>query len=188
DIELDWGKPWARVDYQKAFKDETGLDLSKNPKIDELFKLAEKLGAKPNKKLGEGRLIDLIYKKTVRPKLIQPSLLINHPIAVSPLAKRDEKNPNTAQRVQVLAAGTEIGNGWSELNDPVDQDERFKKQQQLRKEGDTEAQMYDKDFVEALEYGMPPAAGFGLSQRLFAVLIDKPIRETVFFPTIKAEK
>ncbi len=183
--ELDWGNNWPKVDYVDSFKEETGMDLTKEPKIEDLYKLAEKVGVKPAKKLGEGRLIDLIYKKTVRPKLIQPSLLINHPVVVSPLAKRDDKNPNIVQRVQVLAAGTEVGNGWSELNDPQDQEERFKEQQEMRKAGDKEAQMYDKDFVEALEYGMPPAAGFGLSQRLFAVLIDKPIRETVFFPTIK---
>lgn len=187
-IELDWGKSWPKVDYQESFKQETGIDLSQKPSTEELFKLAQKVGAKPTRKLSEGRLIDLIYKKTVRLKLIQPTLLINHPISVSPLAKRDEKNPNVVQRIQVLAAGTEIGNGWSELNDPVDQAQRFEQQQKLRKEGDIEAQMYDFDFVEALEYGMPPAAGFGLSQRLFSVMVDKPIRETVFFPTIKPEK
>ena len=164
------------------------MDLLKNPKKSDLFALAQKVGAKPAKNLGTGRLIDLIYKKTVRPKLIQPSLLINHPVAVSPLAKRDGKNPKIVQRIQVLAAGTEIGNGWSELNDPQDQEQRFKEQQEMRKAGDTEAQMYDRDFVEALEYGMPPAAGFGLSQRLFAILADLPIRETVFFPTIRSEK
>lgn len=185
--ELDWGRKWPRVDYQDSFKQETGLDLSKKPSLDELLKLAEKVGAKPGKNLGVGRLIDLIYKKTVRPKLIQPSLLINHPVSVSPLAKKNEKNPDTVQRIQVLAAGTEVGNGWSELNDPIDQAQRFQEQQKLRKLGDVEAQMYDQDFVEALEYGMPPAAGFGLSQRLFAVIVDKPIRETVFFPTIKPE-
>lgn len=186
--ELDWGQKWPKVDYMDSFKQETGTDLTKKPKLEDLYKLAEKVGAKPTKKLGEARLIDLIYKKTVRPKLIQPSLLINHPVSVSPLAKRDDENLQTVQRVQVLAAGTEVGNGWSELNDPIDQKERFEQQQELRKAGDTEAQMYDHDFVEALEYGMPPAAGFGLSQRLFAILVDKPIRETVFFPTIKPEK
>lgn len=188
EIELDWGKPWKKVDYIDAFKAETAIDLSRNPGVNDLSKLAEKIGIKANKKLGEGRLIDLIYKKTIRPKLIQPSLLINHPVAVSPLAKRDENNPATVQRIQVLAAGTEIGNGWSELNDPQDQAQRFEKQQEMRKEGDPEAQMYDHDFVEALEYGMPPSVGFGLSQRLFAVLVDKPIRETVFFPSIKNKR
>jgi len=182
---LEWGKKWSRVDYSDSLKQETGLDLAKNPKVGKLYELAEKVGTKPVKNLGQGRLIDLIYKKTVRPKIIQPSLLVNHPVSVSPLAKRNPNNPQTVQRVQVLAAGTEVGNGWSELNDPIDQEERFRMQQALRKAGDNEAQMYDKEFVESLEYGMPPAAGFGLSQRLFAVLVDKPIRETVFFPTVR---
>ncbi len=185
---IDWQKDWQKVDYFDSFKTETGIDLAKNPSVDELFKMAEKIGAKPAKKLGEGRLIDMIYKKTVRPKLIQPTLLVNHPLIVSPLAKKLERDPQKVQRVQVLAAGTEIGNGWSELNNPIDQRERFEEQQKLRKQGDTEAQMYDRDFVEALEYGMPPAAGFGFSQRFFAVLVDKPIRETVFFPTLRPEK
>jgi len=188
DTQINWKNDWPKIDYFDSFKDATGTDLAKDPKINDLFKLAEKVGAKPNKKLGAGRLIDMIYKKTIRPKIIQPSLLINHPVLVSPLAKRKEDDPQKVERVQVLAAGTEIGNGWSELNNPIDQQERFEEQQKLRKEGDTEAQMYDRDFVEALEYGMPPAAGFGMSQRFFSVLVDKPIRETVFFPALRPEK
>ena len=186
--ELDWGRDWKKVEYTDAFKQETGMDLLRNPKVEDLYKLAQKVGAAPAKNLKEARLIDLIYKKTVRPKIIQPSLLVNHPVVVSPLAKRDDKNPRVVQRIQVLAAGTEVGNGWSELNDPQDQEQRFQEQQEMRKAGDQEAQMHDRDFVEALEYGMPPAAGFGLSQRFFAVLVDKPIRETVFFPVVKPEK
>jgi len=186
--ELDWGRDWEKVEYTDVFKQETGMDLLRNPKVEDLYKLAQKVGAAPAKNLKEARLIDLIYKKTVRPKIIQPSLLVNHPVVVSPLAKRDDKNPRVVQRIQVLAAGTEVGNGWSELNDPQDQEQRFQEQQEMRKAGDQEAQMYDRDFVEALEYGMPPAAGFGLSQRFFAVLVDKPIRETVFFPVVKREK
>ncbi|OGD93103.1 lysine--tRNA ligase [Candidatus Curtissbacteria bacterium RIFCSPHIGHO2_01_FULL_41_44] len=182
---IDWSKNWPKIDYLDSFKQETGMDLSKKPSINKLYDLAEKVGAKPTKKLSEGRLIDLIYKKAIRPKIIQPTFLINHPILLSPLAKKNPAKPQTVQRVQVIAAGTEVGNGFSELNDPQDQKERFEEQQRLRKAGDEEAQMYDQDFVEALEYGMPPAAGFGLSQRLFAVLVDKPIRETVFFPTVK---
>ncbi|MBI4037661.1 lysine--tRNA ligase [Candidatus Curtissbacteria bacterium] len=186
--EIDWAGKWPTVDYIESFKDETGINLLSRVSKEDLFKLAIKVGAKTDEKMGKGRLIDAVYKKTVRPKLFQPTLLINHPVEVSPLAKRDDKNPNVVQRVQVLAAGTEVGNGWSELNDPVDQEERFKEQQALRKAGDEEAQMYDADFVEALEYGMPPAAGFGLSQRLFAVLVNRPIRETVFFPPLKSGK
>lgn len=186
--ELDWGKTWSKIDYFDSFRQEVGVDLAQNPNIDTLYKLATKVGGQPTKKMGEGRLIDQIFKKAIRPKIIQPSFLINHPVSVSPLAKRNPKNPASVQRVQVMAAGTEVGNGFSELNDPVDQKERFEEQQKLRKAGDEEAQMADYDFLEALEYGMPPAAGFGLSQRFFAVLVDKPIRETVFFPTVKRQK
>jgi len=184
---IDWAKPWPKIDYADSFKQETKIDILKDINRDQLFNLAQKIGASPAKNIGEGRLIDLIYKKVIRPKITQPSFLINHPISISPLAKRNRKNPKTVQRIQVLACGTEVGNGFSELNDPLDQEERFRQQQRLRKLGDQEAQMYDQEFVQALEYGMPPAAGFGLSQRLFAVLVDKPIRETVFFPTLRPD-
>src|SRR3989344_1515045 len=150
--EIDWSKPWTKIDYFDSFKQEIGLDLTKNSQVDQLFSLAGKLGVKLEKKLSEGRIIDLIYKKAIRPKIIKPSFLINHPVSVSPLAKRNIKNPDTVQRLQVLAAGTEVGNGFSELNNPQDQEARFREQQKLRQAGDEEAQMYDKDFVEALEY------------------------------------
>jgi lysyl-tRNA synthetase class 2 len=92
------------------------------------------------------------------------------------------------ERFQILAGGTELGKGFSELNDPIDQRERFEEQEKARAAGDREAQSLDEDFLEALEYGMPPAAGFGISERLFAVLMDKPIRETVFFPLMKSKR
>ena len=112
--------------------------------------------------------------------------MINLPIDVSPLAKRDEKHEKIAQRFQVILAGSEMGNGYSELNDPVDQAERFAEQQKLRDKGDQEAQMFDKDFVEALEYGMPPTCGFGIGgERLFAFLMGKTIRECQTFPLMK---
>jgi len=114
-----------------------------------------------------------------------PGFLVGAPITVSPLAKRDDKKPETAQRFQVILAGSELGNGYSELNDPIDQSERFKDQQALRDAGDEEAQMHDKDFVEALEHGMPPTCGFGFSERLFAFLMDKPMRETQIFPLMR---
>jgi len=109
------------------------------------------------------------------------------PVEISPLAKRCPDQPQLTQRMLPMAGGTELGNGFSELNDPIDQKERFVAQQKLRDAGDDEAQMLDEDFVEALEYGMPPTAGFGLSERLFSFLMDKPIRETVFFPTMREE-
>ncbi len=185
--EIDWSGKWQRKDYtellNEAWKVHTE-DLS----VKELYALAEKLKVKVEPNLGKGRLLDYMYKKTIRPKLIQPMFVINHPVEVEPLAKRLEANTGNVQRMQVLAMGSELGKGFSELNDPLDQRERFEEQQKLRDAGDAEAQMMDEDFVEALEYGMPPAAGFGISERLFAMLVDRPVREMVFFPTMKPEK
>lgn len=184
---INWGKKWQKIDYCQLFEEKTGIDPLKASK-EELFEMAKRLKLAPEKFLGKGRLIDLIYKKTIRPELINPAFLINLPIEVSPLAKRLPQNPQLTERLLVVAGGTELGNGFSELNDPLDQDKRFKEQQKLRDSGDEEAQMYDKDFVVALEYGMPPTAGFGLSERLFAFLMDKPIRECVFFPLMRRDK
>jgi lysyl-tRNA synthetase class 2 len=182
--QIDWSGKWPRVKYFDVFKENTGIDLNTTD-IDELKKYADKLHIKYEKNHGKGRLIDLIYKKTVRPKLIQPCFLINPPVEVEPLAKKDPQNPKEVQRLQILAAGTELGKGFSELNDPIDQRQRFEDQMKLREAGDTEAQMLDEDYLEAMEYGMPPLSGFGLSERLFAVIMDKSIRETVFFPPMK---
>jgi len=184
--EIDWGQKWKRIDYFDAFKDATGIDISNTTK-EELEKKAKEFDIKIDPNFGKGRLIDHIYKKKVRPFIIEPSFLIHHPVEVSPLAKRDIKNQEKTQRFQILAYGSELGNGYSELNDPLDQRNRFEDQANLRAKGDKEAQMMDLDFVEALEYGMPPAAGFGLSERLFSFLADMPMRESVFFPTLRPE-
>lgn len=184
---IDWSKKWSKIDYVKIFQEESGIDpLSAT--LGELFKKAKELGLNPEKNLGKGRLIDLIYKKTVRPKLIEPGFLIDPPAELVPLAKRLEKDPRQVARTQIVACGTELGNGYTELNDPIDQRKRFEEQVKLREEGDEGAQRLDEDFLEALEYGMPPAAGFGMSERLFAVLVDKPVRETVLFPLMRREQ
>lgn len=185
-IEVDWSGHWPRHDYLKLFSEHTGLDLMKAPD-DELMKYADKSHINYENFARRGRLIDLIFKKKVRPsiKSDKPGFLINQPLELEPLAKRDPKNPKVVQRVQIIAYGTELGKGFGELNDPVDQRLRFEEQMQLRAAGDKEAQMLDEDYVEAMEYGMPPAAGFGLSERLFAVLMDKSIRETIVFPPMK---
>src|SRR3989344_4002863 len=167
-VEVDWGKEWKRYDYYKLFEKETGLDLSKADKS-QLQEFADKSKIQYEKFAGKGRLVDLIYKKIVRPKLIEPGFPLVPPVEVEPLAKRHPKDPNRVQRLQVMAWGTELGKGFSELNDPLDQRGRFEEQMKLREAGDKEAQILDEDFIEALEYGMPPAVGFGLSERLFAV-------------------
>ncbi len=186
DQKIDWSKKWPRIEYFKLLSEHWGVDAQKL-NVEELYELAEKLHVSVEPNLGRGRLLDYIYKKTIRPKLIQPQFLINPPADVEPLAKRLPDNSDLVQRMQVLAMGSELGKGFSELNDPLDQKERFEEQMKLRKQGDKEAQMMDKDFVEALEYGMPPAAGFGFSERLIAMLMEKPVREMVFFPIMKPE-
>lgn len=182
--EIDWDKKWPRVEYVAEFKKAVGIDPLEAASGD-LFAKAKSLGLEPEKNLGKGKLIDLIFKKTVRPALIQPVFLINPPIELVPLTKRSRSDPRLGERMQPVACGTELGNGFTELNDPVDQRARFKEQMRLRAEGDKEAQRLDEDFLTALQYGMPPAAGFGLSERFFSVLMDKPIRETVIFPLVK---
>lgn len=181
---INWGKKWGVVDYVTAFKKENNLDPLEATR-EQLAARARELKLQLEPAMDKGRIIDLIYKKTVRPKLIQPSFLIDPPVEIEPLAKRSRKDPRRVERFQIVAGGTELGKGFSELNDPLDQRARFEEQMKLREAGDKEAQMLDEDFLEALEYGMPPAAGFGISERLFAVLMDKPIRETTFFPLMK---
>ncbi|MEK7566041.1 MAG: amino acid--tRNA ligase-related protein [Patescibacteria group bacterium] len=165
-FKIDFSKPWEEIDYSKTIKEKTGIDITtiQNPReIDELWKKAGK-------------------------EIAGPVFLTGHPVSVSPLAKRQKNNPEFVERYQVIIAGSELGNGYSELNDPLDQAERFKKQQEMREKGDAEAQMNDADFVTALEYGMPPVSGFGVSERLFSFLCNLPIRETVLFPLLRPEK
>ncbi len=185
--EINFGKKWLVYDYYDEFKKFTKIDLNKA--ADSLLRnMAKKLGCKLEKYSGRGRIIDLIYKKVVRPNLINPGFLIDPPIEIEPLAKKKNDNGKRVQRMQVVAWGTELGKGFTELNNPLDQRERFLEQMELRKAGDKEAQMIDEDYLEAMEYGMPPNTGFGLSERLFSMIMDKPIRETVIFPPMKEEK
>jgi lysyl-tRNA synthetase class 2 len=123
----------------------------------------------------------------VRQKLIQPCFLTGHPLEISPLAKLDPQNSKKVLRFQIVAGKGELCNAFSELNDPIDQKNRFLEQMKMREAGDKEAQMMDEDFVEALEYGMPPAFGFGMSERFFAFIMNKSIRETVIFAPVRTK-
>ena len=186
DHKIDLGKPWQKIDYTEVLKKETGVDITKATE-EELRDELKKRKVEFNKKDEKGRLIDSLWK-SVRKNITGPAFLVGHPVEVSPLAKRMDKNPNFVERYQVILAGSEMGNGYSELNDPIDQAERFKSQQAMREKGDLEAQMEDDDFVRALEYGMPPVSGFGVSERLFSFFANMPIRESVLFPLLRPEK
>ncbi len=181
---VDLGKKWERYDYVETIKKYTGLNILEADLNTIEAKLKE-LGVKYDKKgFNITRAVDNLWKYC-RQRISGPGFLVGVPVIVSPLAKREEKRPELTQRFQPIIAGSELGNGYSELNDPIDQAERFKEQQRLRDAGDEEAQMYDYDFVEALEYGMPPTCGFGMSERVFSFLANKPARACQIFPLLK---
>lgn len=181
---IDLGKKWEKYDYRDTVKKYTGVDILKATEKEIKTKLNELKVDYDEKGFNITRAIDNLWKYC-RKQIAGPGFLVGTPITVSPLAKRDEKNPDLAQRFQIILAGSELGNGYSELNNPLDQEERFKEQQKLKEAGDEEAQPHDYDFVEALEYGMPPTCGFGLSERYFSFLMDKPGRECQIFPLMK---
>jgi len=186
EFDVDLSAEWPKIDYVETIDKELGIDVLTSSEEDLKNKIQE-LKLKCEKNAGRGRLIDTLWK-SIRKKIAGPAFLINHPVVVSPLAKRKSDNPELVERFQIILAGSEMGNGYSELNDPIDQSERFKEQAKLRAEGDTEAQMHDKEFVEALEYGMPPTTGFGFSERLFSFLADRSARESVIFPLMRPEQ
>ncbi len=186
-VTCDWSGDWEKVDYIALFKEHTGVDLN-TASDEEIKQYVQSQHIKLEDFAQRGRMIDLIFKKVrTTIKTDKPVFLVNQPIELEPLAKRDPHNPKVVQRMQIVAYGTELGKGFGELNDPIDQRQRFEDQMKLRDAGDNEAQMLDEEYVEAMEYGMPPAAGFGISERNFAVWSDRAIRETVIFPPMKAE-
>ncbi|MCK5080573.1 MAG: lysine--tRNA ligase [Candidatus Moranbacteria bacterium] len=183
DFEVDLNSGWKKYDYIETIKEKTGVDVSEAD-IKEIEAKLKELGVKYDKDLNRARAVDNLWKYC-RKQIAGPGFLVNEPLEVSPLAKKKKDNPKLVERFHVLLAGSELGNGYSELNDPVDQAERFEKQQKMRDEGDEEAQMHDREFVEALEYGMPPTCGFGMSERVFSFLMNKTARECQIFPLMK---
>jgi len=183
-FDVDLGKKWEKYDFNSTIAKYTGVNIEE-ASLPEIEKALQKLKIDYDKKgFNMTRAIDNLWKHC-RKNISGPGFLINVPIIMEPLAKRMEKHPKLVQRFQVMMAGSENGKGYSELNDPIDQAERFAEQQKLREKGDEEAQRYDKDFVEALEHGMPPTCGFGVSERLFSFLMDKPARDCQIFPLMR---
>lgn len=180
---VDFSQPWPHLDYVTAIKDQLGIDVLASSAA-ELAAKCRSLQLDPKGEVGKGRLMDLLWKYC-RKQIAGPVFLVNHPVEVSPLAKRKADQPQLVERYQVIIAGSELGNGYTELNDPIDQAQRFESQAAMRAAGDEEAHMHDHEFVEALEYGMPPTSGFGVSERLFSFLMDKSIRECVLFPLLR---
>jgi len=182
---INFKAPFKRVEFFKLLKENLGQDFEKIPpnslkKIAKSYKITTM--GKPRDKI-----LDDLFKKTCTPKITQPTFITCQPIGLTPLAKTLEDRPHLAARFQLIACGIELTNAFSELNSPIEQEERFKEELENRKLGDKEAHPYDKDFIEALEYGMPPAAGFGLGiDRLCVILTNsRNLREVILFPTLK---
>lgn len=185
-FEVDFNKEWETYHFCEILKEKFGVDaLDENLSVDTLaLKLTEAGVEYKRSELNRPRGVDLLWK-SVRKTLSGPGFLIGVPVYLEPLAKRSAADPRLVERFQVILAGSENGKGFSELNDPVDQRTRFEEQQSMRDAGDEEAQMADWEYVEAMEYGMPPTFGFGVSERLFSFLLDLPIREAQLFPLMR---
>jgi lysyl-tRNA synthetase class 2 len=176
---------WEILDYAQLIHDRFGLDVQ-TASLDDVKNTLEKNRITVDASLNVQRGIDMLWK-LIRPTLAGPAFLVHEPSFMSPLAKSDPDNPAVAERFHPIIAGSELGNGYSELNDPVLQLARFQEQQRLRDAGDEEAQMLDIDYVEMLEYGMPPTLGWGHSERVFWFLENVPAREGVPFPQMRHE-
>jgi len=189
DHQIDFKAPYKRVTMRQAIIDFTGFDIhGKNE--DELKAAAQGMGIAVDDSMGKGKLIDEIFGEKCEGNYIQPTFITDYPKEMSPLCKTHRENPELTERFELMVCGKEIANAYSELNDPIDQRERFEEQVKLAAKGDDEAMYIDQDFLRALEYGMPPTSGLGIGMdRLIMFLTNNPsIQEVLFFPQMKPEK
>jgi lysyl-tRNA synthetase, class II len=187
---VDFKAPYARVTMTDAIKQFTGFDITGKTEA-ELFEAARGMGIAVDETMGKGKLIDEIFGEKCEGNFIQPTFITDYPIEMSPLCKKHRENPELTERFELMVCGKEIANAYSELNDPIDQRERFEAQLKLSERGDVEAaQFIDNDFLRALEYGMPPTSGLGIGMdRLIMFLTNNPsIQEVLFFPQMRPEK
>ncbi|MBI4530198.1 MAG: lysine--tRNA ligase, partial [Candidatus Latescibacteria bacterium] len=186
--EVDLTPPWQRIRMLDAIAEHTGVDLS-TMEEEEVRATCRRLGVSIGEGIGMGKMIDQVFTERVEEHLVQPTFIMDYPVATAPLAKRHRDNPRLVERFEPFICGGEIGNAFSELNDPIDQWERFEEQMRLKMRGDEEAQVLDEDYVRALEYGMPPTGGLGIGiDRLVMLLTDSAsIRDVILFPHMRPE-
>ena len=185
---VDLTPPWPRVRLRDAIRDACGIDYAAVTDTDALRRLAREAGADVPDTMVRPRIIDELLKTFVRPSLIRPTFLIDYPVELSPLAKRTPDDPRVAERFQPFVAGMELGNAFTELNDPLDQLARFEEQSRQRAQGDAEAMPVDDDFVAALMHGMPPTGGLGVGiDRVVMFFTNQPsIRDVILFPALRS--
>ncbi|NBC83360.1 MAG: lysine--tRNA ligase [Bacteroidetes bacterium] len=189
DKSIDFKRPFKRITMYDAIKEHTGIDI-KGMDEGQLREVCHELGIDTEPSMGKGKLIDEIFGEKCEPHLIQPTFIIDYPVEMSPLCKKHRNNPDLTERFELIVYGKELCNAYSELNDPIDQRERFQEQLKLSEKGDDEAMYIDQDFLRALEYGMPPTSGMGIGiDRLMMFLTNQPgIQDVLFFPQMKPEK
>jgi lysyl-tRNA synthetase class 2 len=189
DNEIEFAGPYRRLSMYDSIKEYTGVDVSKMDE-DGLRAVCAEMGIATDATMGKGKLVDEIFGEKVEAHLIQPTYITDYPIEMTPLAKKHRTEPGLVERFELFVNGKEIANAYSELNDPIDQRERFEEQLKLAERGDDEAMAMDEDFLRALEYGMPPTSGLGIGiDRLTMLLTDKTtIQEVLFFPQMRPEK
>jgi len=187
---VDLVRPWQRITLKDAIVRYGGVDAAVLENREKALERAESLGCNVTQKMGLGKVMTQMLDHLVEPHLIQPTFVTHFPTEVSPLSRRDDKDPTVSERFELYIGGREIVNGFSELNDPFDQRERFRLQVQEREAGDEEAHLMDEDYLRALEYGMPPAGGLGLGvDRLVMILVDvSSVRDVILFPHLRPEK
>ena len=186
---ISFKKPWKRLTMYEAIEEHTGIDISQMNE-GELKETAKNLGITIDKSMGRGKLIDEIFGEKCEKNIIQPTFITDYPVEMSPLAKKHRTTEGLVERFEAICNGKELCNAFSELNDPIDQRERFKEQLELAKKGDEEAMVLDEDFLRAIEYGMPPTAGLGIGiDRLAMIMTNSTsIQDVLFFPQMKQEK
>lgn len=186
---IDFKRPFKRISMFDAIKEHTGIDISGKNEA-QLREICKQLNIETDESMGKGKLIDEIFGEKCEHHYIQPTFIIDYPVEMSPLCKKHRENPELTERFELMVNGKELCNAYSELNDPIDQLERFKDQLALSEKGDDEAMFIDMDFVRALEYGMPPTSGMGIGvDRLTMFMTNSPsIQDVLFFPQMKPEK
>lgn len=189
-VELDLTTPWKKMTMIEAVKEYCGIDFASSDNVEDFKPLAKKVGVDYEDDVTWGKLLYEIYDQKVEEHLIQPTFILDYPVEVSPLAKRKPSDPRLTERFEFFMCAREMGNAFSELNDPIDQKNRFMAQVAEREKGDEEAQMMDEDYVNALMYGLPPTGGLGIGvDRLIMLFTDQPsIRDVLLFPTMKPIK
>ena len=186
---IDFQRPYKRISMLDAIKEHTGFDVGGMDEA-QLKEVCKKLGIETDESMGVGKLIDEIFSEKCEKNYIQPTFIIDYPVEMSPLCKKHRSNPNLTERFELMINGKEIANAYSELNDPIDQRNRFEEQLRLSEKGDDEAMFIDQDFLRSLEFGMPPTSGLGIGiDRLVMFMTNSPsIQDVLFFPQMKPEK